>query len=52
MITSKPSLLAQWDSLPTSIDQYHAGTVVPGVVQRIKKFGVFLQVAIIFIVDL
>ena len=44
LITSKPSLLARWDSLPTSIDQYHVGTVVPGVVQRIKKFGVFLQV--------
>ena len=44
LITSKPSLLAHWDSLPTSIDQYHVGTVVPGVVQRIKKFGVFLQV--------
>ena len=44
LITSKPSLLDQWDSLPTSIDHYHIGTVVPGVVQRIKKFGVFLQV--------
>jgi len=44
LITSKPSLLNHWDSLPTSIDQYHVGTLVPGVVQRIKKFGVFLQV--------
>ena len=44
-----PSLLARWDSLPTSIDQYHVGTVVPGVVQRIKKFGVFLQVFLLLV---
>merc|ERR1719430_2081740 len=44
LMTTKPSLLDNWDSLPTSIDQYHVGTVVPGVVQKIKKFGVFLQV--------
>ena len=44
LMTTKPSLLDNWDSLPTSIDQYHVGTVVPGVAQKIKKFGVFLQV--------
>merc|ERR1712013_307289 len=44
LITMKPSLISHWDSLPTSLDQYHVGTIVPGVVQRIKKFGVFLQV--------
>ena len=44
LITMKPSLTSHWDSLPTSLDQYHVGTIVPGVVQRIKKFGVFLQV--------
>ena len=44
LITMKPSLISHWDSFPTSLDQYHVGTIVPGVVQRIKKFGVFLQV--------
>ena len=44
LITMKPSLTSHWDSLPTSLDQYHVGSIAPGVVQRIKKFGVFLQV--------
>ena len=44
LITMKPSLTSHWASLPASLDQYHVGTIVPGVVQRIKKFGVFLQV--------
>ena len=35
---------ANWDSLPKLMDQYEVGTVVPGVVQMVKKFGVFLRV--------
>ena len=44
LVTLKPSLCGSWDSLPQSLDQYEVGLVVPGVVQLVKKYGVFLRV--------
>jgi len=44
LITMKPSLLRDWDNLPKSINEYEVGTLVPGVVQMVKNFGVFLRV--------
>ena len=44
LLTMKPSLVDRWADLPTCLEQYTVGTIVPGVVQKVKKFGVFLQV--------
>jgi len=44
VLTMKKSILENYATSPKSYEEYNEGSVVPGVVVLIKKFGVFLRV--------
>jgi len=44
VLTLKQSLINNWSHCPQTFDEFEIGTVIPGVVALIKKFGVFLRV--------
>ena len=43
VLSMKQSVLEHYDTCPRSYDDYRQGSIVPGVVTMIKKFGVFLR---------
>ena len=43
VLTMKRSLMDSWDSSPRNYEEVREGSVLPGVVTLIKKFGVFIR---------
>merc|ERR1719318_2285651 len=44
VLTMKKSILDNWANCPKSYEEFNEGSLVPGVVVLVKKFGVFLRV--------
>jgi len=44
LLTRKRSIIDNWDNSPKNYEEYEVGSIVPGVVVLLKKFGVFLRV--------
>ena len=43
ILTMKKSVIENYETCPSSYDEYREGVIAPGVVTQIKPYGVFLR---------